>query len=373
MNDRFKILRLLFHSLVGLVNLAFLILFFASAFSDRISPEKHMLFSYLGLAFPVLFIINLCFLFYWMFLRHWAIVCVIAVSFFICKGAIGAYFPLHSKVQELPEENVIKVLTYNVMGFGYKDHTKEQPNPIVQYIAESDADIVCMQEYAVGSTKDALNAKKLAKALPMYPYRSVIPVGTSGLLTYGIAVYSKFPIKKSRKIKYKSAFNGSAIHELQIGGKKLVLFNNHLESFKLTTEDRGHYASFLKHMSAETFDGFKNSIEQKLGPAFKMRAQQADIVAREIEQTDADYLLVCGDFNDTPISYAHHKIQGDLTDAYVASGFGPGISYNENLFWFRIDNILCSRNMIPYNCTVDKVRYSDHYPVWCYLKLSATE
>ena len=42
---------------------------------------------------------------------------------------------------------------------------------------------------------------------------------------------------------------------------------------------------------------------------------------------------------------------------------------NENFFWFRIDNILHSANMKPINCTVDKVRYSDHYPLWCYLQL----
>ena len=46
-----------------------------------------------------------------------------------------------------------------------------------------------------------------------------------------------------------------------------------------------------------------------------------------------------------------------------------GVTYNENFFWFRIDNILHSANMKPINCTVDKVRYSDHYPLWCYLQL----
>ena len=247
------------------------------------------------------------------------------------------------------------------------------PNPIIQYIANSGADIVCLQEYAVGKTKDALTPRKLAAALPMYPYRAVIPVGASGQLTYGIALYSKYPIKKTRRINYKSTFNGSALHELQVNGKKLVLINNHLESFKLTSEDRSRYASFIKHMSTETFDGLKSSVEQKLGPAFRLRAQQADIIAREIEQAKADYLIVCGDFNDTPISYAHRRLSEGLTDAYAASGFGPGVSYNENFFWFRIDNILCSKNMTPFNCTVDKVRYSDHYPVWCYLQLQEAE
>ena len=90
---------------------------------------------------------------------------------------------------------------------------------------------------------------------------------------------------------------------------------------------------------------------------------------KEIEKIDSDYTLVCGDFNDTPVSYVHRMIQGPLTDAYAASGWGMGTTYNENFFWFRIDNILHSANLIPMNCTVDKVRYSDHYPLWCYLKM----
>ena len=81
------------------------------------------------------------------------------------------------------------------------------------------------------------------------------------------------------------------------------------------------------------------------------------------------HILIMGDFNDTPISYAHHTIGKGLTDAFSASGRGMGISYNENFFWFRIDHILCSPNIKPYNCTVEHVDYSDHYPMWCYLQL----
>ena len=113
----------------------------------------------------------------------------------------------------------------------------------------------------------------------MYRYRSIIPIGTSGTLKFNIAVFSKYPISKSRKIKYDSSFNGSSIHELDIRGKKLTLINNHLESFKLTMEDRSHYSAFIKNLNSETLDGLRSSIEQKLGPAFRIRARQARAVA----------------------------------------------------------------------------------------------
>lgn len=373
MSERFKAIRILFKSVVGTANVIVILLFIASAFSDRISPDRSVFFSYLGLGFPVFCVLNLCFVVYWLFLWEWRFVLVGLCSFLICRGPVTRYFPFHDRVDDIPKKNVLKVLTYNVMGFGYKGHTEDAPNPIIRYIANSGADIVCLQEYAVGTSKNFLTNQKIANALKMYRYRSIIPIGTSGTLKFNIAVFSKYPISKSRKIKYDSSFNGSSIHELDIRGKKLTLINNHLESFKLTMEDRSHYSAFIKNLNSETLDGLRSSIEQKLGPAFRIRARQARAVAEEIKKIDTDYVLVCGDFNDTPISYAHRTIQGPLKDAYAASGRGVGVTYNENFFWFRIDNILHSANMKPINCTVDKVRYSDHYPLWCYLQLKEND
>ena len=120
-------------------------------------------------------------------------------------------------------------------------------------------------------------------------------------------------------------------------------------------EDRSHYSAFIKNLNSETLDGLRSSIEQKLGPAFRIRARQARAVAEEIKKIDTDYVLVCGDFNDTPISYAHRTIQ-EFIERCRRAGPGVGVTYNENFFWFRIDNILHSANMKPINCTVDKVR-----------------
>lgn len=368
MSGQLKTLRLLFKSVFVLANLLVVALFIASAFSDRISPEKNILFSYLGLAFPVLCVLNLCFILYWLFLWEWRCVLIGLIAFLICWNPVSSYFPFHNRVDDVPKENVIKVLTYNVMGFGYRNHTKEFPNPIVKYIADSDADIVCLQEFAVGTSQKFLTTQKLRTALPMYRYHSATLISNSGSLKFGIAVFSKYPILNSKRIDYKSKFNGSSIHELDIKGKKVSLVNNHLESFKLTSEDKGRYSAFIKNINSETFDGVRGSLEQKLGTAFRLRSKQAEAVAEAIKNVKTDYVIVCGDFNDTPVSYAHRVIQGPLKDAYTESGRGYGVSYNENFFWFRIDNILHSSNMKSMNCTIDKVRYSDHYPMWCYLE-----
>ena len=80
-------------------------------------------------------------------------------------------------------------------------------------------------------------------------------------------------------------------------------------------------------------------------------------------------IILTGDFNDSPISYVRHRLASVLTDCYVASANGPGISYHYNAFYVRIDNIMCSSHWKPYACRVDNtVKASDHYPIICSLE-----
>ena len=364
-----KWLRFLFHSLVMTIHAGVVVLFLLSAFSDRISPETSILFAYLGLGFPIFCLLNLCFTFYWLFTREWKYIWVGLLAFLFTWGQIKLYFPLHSPTTNIPEDNSIKLLTYNIMAFGYKSHSESKPNSTIQYLVQSGADIICLQEYAEDSQEKYLTKKKIYNELKMYPYRSIFYFNKTGRIKQGIAVFSKYPISKSERIAYKSQYNGSAMCQIKVKGKILTVVNNHLESFKLTSEDRSRYSSFLKEMDSGNFEMLKGTINQKLGPAFQIRAEQARTIAQFCDTVKTDYLVVCGDFNDTPISYAHYTIQNNLIDAFPESGRGMGISYNENCFWFRIDHILHSKNMRSYNCTVDKVNNSDHYPMWCYLQL----
>jgi endonuclease/exonuclease/phosphatase family metal-dependent hydrolase len=256
------------------------------------------------------------------------------------------------------------------MGFAYRPHTKEKPNPVIQYVIDSKADIVCMQECMMGTKNHFLTKEKIAGALSMYPYHYSLPLVDYRNYSIGLAVYSKYPIVKSWKIRYDSSFNGSTVHEINVNGKKVMLVNNHLESFKLTMEDRSKYAEFIKNINSDTFDGLRETVQRKLGSAYLIRAEQAEIISDEIRKLKGDYVIVCGDFNDTPISYAHRTIQGSLVDSFVESGNGLGTTYNQNLFWFRIDHILHSPSMKSYRTTVDKVSLSDHYPIWCYLEMN---
>jgi endonuclease/exonuclease/phosphatase family metal-dependent hydrolase len=146
------------------------------------------------------------------------------------------------------------------------------------------------------------------------------------------------------------------------------LINSHLESNKISDDERTDYYYLTKDPNKQKLENFTHMMFQRLTPAFKMRAKQAQVINQAIRENKNPYIIVCGDFNDTPISYARHTIKGDLEDAFVESGSGMGISFNRHRFFFRIDYILHSKNMKAYNCTVGKLKISDHYPVCTYLR-----
>lgn len=185
-----------------------------------------------------------------------------------------------------------------------------------------------------------------------------------------MACYSKYPILSARMIDYSSDYNGSMVYDIKIGKDTVLLINNHLESNKLTIEDKVLYEEMLKDPKAEKIKIGLKQLVKKLAEASAIHSVQARAIAQEIASSPYSSVIVCGDFNDSPISYTHRIIAQNLNDAFTESGCGLGISYNQNKFYFRIDNILISKNLKASGCTVDNsIKDSDHYPIWCYITL----
>lgn len=366
-----KFLRKIFHVSLFTANIVVILLFLLSAFSDRISPEKAVVFSFLGMGFPFLFIINVFFTVWWILFWAWKKVLVCVMSLLLGWGSINAYFPIHSQTKELPE-NCLKILTYNVMGFHHATpHSKQNPNPVLQYIIDSEADVVCIQEHRSYENSQHLSPGDLKKALKMYPYSHFrrIKTATRELGIYGLSLYSKYPILSTEEVKFNSIYNGAFKAVLDIDGKKVTVINCHLETNNLSNEDRQEYDKMVKDFNSKNIDEMANRAFKKLTPAFKARASQADKIAEIVKNDTNRYIVVCGDFNDTPISYARKTIKGALNDAFAKTGSGLGITYNRNHFYFRIDYILHSKNINSYNCSVGKLKNSDHYPVYTWLEL----
>ena len=146
-----------------------------------------------------------------------------------------------------------------------------------------------------------------------------------------------------------------------VDGDTLRVFNIHLQSIKLRQE---HYdfidTARLKYSNEQVQE--IRSIGSRLSNAFVQRAGQAEIIANYIRKSPYP-VLVMGDFNDTPQSYAYRKIRKGLKDAFRKAGKGFGNTYAGELPSFRIDYIMAGEGMNTYRFRRIKKDCSDHFPI----------
>lgn len=354
-----------FSYLILAINAFFVGVLLLTAYSPHIHPVVHPIESCMGLMFPIFLCINLCFLIFWL-IANYKFALLPLLGFLLCYSQILTYLPMNFRTKEVPEKS-IKFLSYNIMAFNNLKKDEDGKNPILDYIQKLDADIVCIQEYVTSeASRKHLNEQDIRQAMKAYKHRDVQAVGQRG--NNKLACYSKYPILSARMVEYESDYNGSVVYELKVGKDTFTVINNHLESNKLTKEDKVVYEEMLKDPDAVKVKTGARLLINKLAEASSIRSKQADAIAKEVSASDHSHIIVCGDFNDSPISYTHRVIEQELSDAFTESGRGLGISYNQNKFYFRIDNILISKNLKAYNCVVDRsIESSDHYPIWCYI------
>lgn len=346
------------------LNILAIVVMLLVGYSDYVDPREHSVLAVMGLFMPMVIIINVGFLFFWLiFKRKYAL--VVLAGFLVCLGPIRRYCPVN--IPKNPPKDAIKIVSYNVFMFNPWDIPEGEINPIVDYLVNSGADIICLQEagYDVNGWSAIDSTFK-----SVYQYRDTTRKGgTAGDV---LALYSKFPILSKERVKYASKGNLSEAYILKINGKKVLLVNNHFETVGLNKEDKSRFHELVHgEMERDSTRHESMFLLGKIGRNAAKRAPQADAVHELVAKyrRKGMSVIVCGDFNDTPISYTHRRVADGLTDCYVASGNGPGLSYHKSGIHVRIDNILCSDDWTPYAAKVDKTcTQSDHYPIVCWLK-----
>lgn len=355
-----------------LLNLVAVFLLLLAVLSPYVNPNRIISLSFLGISFPLWVLLNLFFVVYWLLRSRWCFL-LSCVALFLSAHEIVNYCPLHRRTDPLPE-NTIKFMSYNCMAFLDMNKNAQKEDNLVNYINKCDADIVCLQEYAFSASNKRSNVDKLNGYFSKYPYTRFLPLPGAKNGTWGIACLSRFPIVKVERIPYGSYYNQSAAFTIRLNdGREVIVINNHLESNKLNVEDKALYANAVTTLDPKLIKGVRTTLFGKLAAGYRARSAQADSVRQYIDRHQGKNMIVCGDFNDTQVSYAYRTIRGNLCDAFGGTGFGLGITYHEDYFLFRIDHILHSPSIKSYNCKIDKVKYSDHYPVLCYFSIPLKE
>ena len=350
-------------NMVAGANIATILLMLLAGYSDRLNPVAYPILSCFGMAFPIFLLVNLLFLFFWLVFK-WRKIWIPIVGYLLAYFPIALYMPVNMR-QEVPE-GAIKVISYNVCSYGGNYKYEDGFDTVYNYLMRQDADIVCLQEDC-----DSWRRFVFIRYEKKYPYNdtTLFYNNTEGMNCIGI--HTRFPIIRKERIPYQSKGNGSVAYFLNTGRDTLLVINNHLEATHLSDEDRANYKRIIEGgMKRDTAKQESLLLLEKVGQAAAMRAPEADAVHQYINEHSQYPVIVCGDFNDNPISYSRRTIAKGLTDCFMETGRGLGLSYNQKGFYFRIDHILCSQDLQPYNCQIDnKMDASDHYPIICWLKM----
>ncbi len=379
----------IFTSFTVALTLLAVLLLLASAFSDLISPTVWMVMPYLGLAFPVILVLSICWCFLLLITRRWKLTGVLVLTFLLCSPRIWRYCPMHFTSQEpitsintdngpLPIATIdtFKVLTFNTRALGdaHVNNLKEDL-PVMQLVQRSNADVVLLQEYAFALTTGHTEQQLRNSMKKQYPYYHLLL--NAGRKNMGIAIYSKWPIVKKEKIDKRDRNYASACYyELDVKGRRMAVVNCHLQNNSISKSNRKLYNEQATHFESDSLIRMEAGLRELI-PSFKNRANQTGIINRFLnDREDAQEMpiLICGDMNDTPSSFSYRSMRSTLGDAWVDAGRGPGITFKEAPFWFRIDHVFHSSHFHTLQARIIKEKTkSDHYPVLVTFQLLPTQ
>lgn len=340
------------------VNLVFAALLIVSAFGGYVNPKVFPWLVSATLLFPLLFAVNVAFVLMWLMVCSrrwlWSFLVLLATAF-----QFRIYCPINLP-QPAPKGSV-KVLTYNLFGYGGFPR-KEAFADMMDFLANCDANICCLQEAYYSERYKA----EIEAALSHWSYRDSVSFARVG---NALMLCSDFPIVDRRVISSPSYSHVCVAYRLLVDADTIVVVNSHFVSNAMNAEDKQVYHDIITAPEEGNTGSDVIRLGRKVNAAGVKRAEQADSLLAYLETLGDVPVIVCGDFNDSPLSYVHHRLTRNLTDAYVASGSGPGISYHLSGMFFRLDNILCSSHWRSFGARVmSDQKMSDHYPLEAVLK-----
>ena len=336
-----------------------------------IHPGTFWILPFFGLAYPIIFLFSILFLIIWSFVKSkWAIVVLVVI---LMGGKLHFRMVATGGDPEvLPDEKeTLHVMSYNVRLFDLYEWTMsekyENKDSIFNYIERENPDVVCFQEFYHQDkptnfpTRDALR-----KILNTKDYHERYSHKLAGRQNFGVAMLSKYPMIAKGDVVFKDDDHNDNNYCIYADIVKVQdtfrIYNVHLQSIKFQQDD---YAVFGERSNQPTSK--KSRIKMmldKLRIAFPKRADQAITVMEHINSSPFP-VVICGDFNDTPLSYTYNQFNQRLIDAFRNCSSGIGATYSGRVPAGRIDYIFHTKNLKSCQFKIQEETYSDHRAISC--------
>ncbi len=332
---------------------------FAAAFlavvgwaAGRISPDRWAGAVFAGLLLPFTLALNVLLLAWWAFRRKWwgiLPVCALLLN----AGYIGSMIRISFPEEGGKAPGNLRVATYNVHNFSGGGPFASTVEQIAEQMRREEADVVCFQEFSIGSTYDL---DSIATAFHHLPYRFV-----EDRPFPDVAVFSRHPIVDASVNPFPDSDNLFLSVDLQVGNDTVRILATHLQTTGVTHSRRDIERARLYGDEKEEGRAVLN-LAQRLRQNAQSRSRQADRLAQAAAESPYP-LVVCGDFNATPASYVYRTLTRSLRDGFREAGSGYGYTFRGIRKIVRIDYILHSPDFRAVRYYSPKIGLSDHNPV----------
>lgn len=351
------------------VNVITAILFLLGCYGYLFNPEYFWPIGFLTLSSFYFLLILVAFIIFWLFIkpiRALISVIVILVAFKPISNIIPLHLS-HSFIKQ-KQQKALRVMTWNVAQFnvmGDKKHP-EVKRQMVDLINEYQPDIACFQEMVAedSTVKDHGHMDEFLQKLNFsnYFYSYNTREDFWGYAHFGIIIFTKYPIINKQTVSFNPNDYNSIFQYIDIvkGEDTIRVFNFHLQTLRFSRAN-------LKYIDEPTVENEvtikeSKSIIGKFKRGFLKRKIQADRIRAEIEKSPYR-VIVTGDFNDVPNSYAYHTIGKGMNNAFVEKGDGLGRTFSGISPVLRIDNIFVDEKIDVQQFQLVKKKLSDHFPI----------
>lgn len=340
--------------LVLIVAAACLFLSYASSYID---PSKFSLPLFFGLYFIPILIINILLFLIAVISRSksaWITIIALLPALLFTER----FFRFGGSKNNSYEEQAVKIETYNVGKFllpANKMGKGATMDSIASQISKTSPDIVCLQEVRLE------NIGLVDKVFPGYKYRTYHLPGTKKGKRNGNMILSKYEIINGGVLKFKHSTNLSLYADIVIKQDTVRVYNNHLESYAISPTALIKRIREKRSKSEDLAEEIIN-VHTKVKNTVIRRSRQVSSVLENIHKSPYP-AIICGDFNDTPMSFTYHKLSYGSKDTFKECGKGFSATYS--MLWplLRIDYVFIPKSFTGISHKTLKQKYSDHYPV----------
>ena len=335
---------------------------FIAYLTPYVAPSTFGSLTIVGIFAPILYIgVAICLLL-WVVMGRWRIAGCVALMLIPGLFRLSDFYnvELHREVEQKPSRGSFTLLSYNVRGFR-DDNSLRVVDKYVDYLSErEELDVLCFQEYAL-DIPSVERIDSLLKSRNRRMYRNdVVESGEVVLRTY-----SRYPIIASGSLSGEGSGTTQWVDIIIGKSDTLRIFNNHLQSMNISSND----SSDIEQGKILNDGDRMLSIVDRIAKNSSIRAEYVDTLRTIIANTPYRR-VICGDFNDTPMSYVYGELIDGHLDAFEQCGGGYGYTFRPMHRTLRIDYVLYSPELEAEEYDVDvENELSDHLPVTARLKL----